>query len=159
MKKNNDNILVAKQMMRWFVLIALFMAGCEDSSTTIEPQRKDETPPTADKPMQSPPVAVSGKEGFCNLGRVLVDGHYFVTFNIENPAPTPLTVEKVRSNCACIIVKETPKRIEPNGSEKLVIDYISPPLYQPYVSHIMLVTDHPDRRLISLHIKATAAKK
>lgn len=133
------------------LMAGLILAGCSNESVSNKPAVALEGMP-AGVPASHVAV-VTGTEGNVNLGRVAAGSKTMVVYQIANNTDRPLTIQKVRCDCACVALGKPPEQpAPPHGAVNVTATYEAPPGKGPYDSHIMVLTDDPDRRVIMLGI-------
>jgi hypothetical protein len=133
-----------------FAVALLSLAGgCDgNNNETAGPGRPDGSAKVL------PPISVEGTEGSIDLGNVTPGSVHQMIFLVPNPAGKPLAVTKIRSDCACIRAIDPPQTIPAGGQEPVQVRYEAPKQEIPYKTRLILVTDSPDRRIISLWVKS-----
>ncbi len=131
-------------------LACLALAGCR-GCTSPGPGGGQATQPDSANP---PVVTVSGTDGICDLGQVEPKSRHKVVFIVTNPADRAIRFKTVRPDCECISTQDRPEGVEPGGSVKITADYTAPAGNVNYEARLIIPTDNPDRRMISLRVKS-----
>ncbi|MFA6133748.1 MAG: DUF1573 domain-containing protein [Phycisphaerae bacterium] len=161
-------------LLLWETLSILM--GCDvASATSVRPVATAESRPAGSEVQATQPVASSGPttatapapvegtakhmpsffgtEATCNLGEIRKDSKHTVTFTIENPSGRTVRISKIRGDCGCITAVNPPKELAATGATRVKVKFVAPNVAVPYVSRLILVTDDPRRKQISLWVK------
>ncbi len=132
--------------LRWaalsLALTAALICGCGSS----------EEPPTG---QAEATVPVTGVEGEYDFGYVEPETKRYVRFDIDNPSAAAMTINKIFSECPCLIVQANPDSIAAGGSGAVHIEYASSEKIQHYTGRVIVYTSDPDRPKIALRIRST----
>ncbi|MDD4890859.1 MAG: DUF1573 domain-containing protein [Phycisphaerae bacterium] len=130
--------------------LCLTLTGCRGCSSV----------PTAPSDQSGPPVIrIAGSEASCDLGPVQPSSKHTIILEVDNPADTPLRFRTVRGDCECVSAIDPPTQVDAGGSVKITVSYVAPKTAMEYESRLLIVTDNPGRKMISLRIKSSPPAK
>lgn len=150
-KMTRTHILEPASFALLMIPLCLALAGCQGCSATPAPQSQAGATESA--------PAVAGNEALVNLGPVAPGSNHVVIFTVANPSDQPLVFKTVRGDCECISAIDPPDRIAPNGTARITVSYTAPKMAIEYMSCLLIATDNPSRRLISLRVKSSPLKR
>ena len=145
---NRTHVLKLARVSCIAMVACLTLAGCRGCS----PSPPSQGPATVD------PLVVNvggGKEAIRDLGPVAPGSRHVVVFVVDNPTDQPLVLRSVRGDCECISADNPPDRIAPQGSVRISAVYVPPKNEPEYESRLIIATDNPNRKVISLRVKSS----
>ncbi len=136
--------------------ISLALAGCRGCSSAPS------GPPQGAAPQDSPPqtqsdspvVNLAGTEAQYDLGPVPLNSKHVIVLVVSNPSDRPLVFRTVRGDCECISAENAPNGVPAGGSARISVSYVAPKEAIEYEGRLLIATDDPSRRLISLRVKS-----
>lgn len=138
------------------VVLALGLSACRSDTSAPPAQGPDASTPRGPdtQPDAAGPAAiqVDSKEASVDLGPVQPASKHTIVFQVNNAADKPLFFRTVRGECECINAVEPPLRVEANGSAKITVDFVAPKEAVDYKTRLIILTDSPERKLISLYV-------
>jgi hypothetical protein len=134
-----------------------FLAGCSESEKKGKQDGDHATtsPGTPSAPSVGAIVAIGGIEGKHELGYMEPGSEHSVLFRIVNPSDKTMAITSIRSDCECIKnMRQMPKSLAPGESAVAEVFFKAPKDKQRYSHRVMVMTDDPNRRIISLRVEA-----
>lgn len=128
-------------------ILACVAAGCSDFMNP-----KDSSDQAAAQ--NATVIEVPGAEAYCDLGDVRRKSERYVTFAIRNDEDKVVCIEKIRSDCECLLAVNPPAQLEPRSVTEIKIRFTAPDIITTYKTRLVLVTDDPMRKYIMLHVHA-----
>lgn len=133
------------------------LAGCDKrNSPAAAPDGASLSAP-AEPPRIS--LAANAAEAECDLGRVPAEGERHVVFLVENSLDRPVAIQRIRSDCGCLTAVKPPAELAPGVVTPVTLKFVAPNEAIPYLTKIILVTDDPQRRYISLSVRSQIVKR
>jgi len=140
------------------VFAACGVPSCSQPSPTGTPDGGGRASATAGAPTSQPAVRVIAAEGTVDIGAVRPNSVHLLTFIIENPGPKALHIQAIRGDCECITAIDPPKEVPAGGSVEVKAKYVVPEKVQEYVAALLVRTDSPERKMISLKVHSKSAR-
>ncbi len=119
---------------------------------------KLQKPSHCSTPKAPPLVHVTDAEAEHDFGYVESSSKHRVAFVVSNRGDKPLKILKTRSECRCLSIAEYPGTIRPKGAGKFDVTFVAPKESRAYAMRVVLLTDDPKRKMISLKIKANVGR-
>jgi len=145
-KMNRTRIMKSAGLAGLVTSLCLALVGCPGGSSTPA------VPPQANAAPGA--IAVVGNESLADLGPVVPGSSHVVVFLVDNPSDRPLVFKTVRGDCECVSAKDAPDRIAAKGSAQIAVSYVAPKTAMDYESRLLIATDNPSRRIISLRVRS-----
>lgn len=89
------------------------------------------------------------------LGPVTRGARVQRTYELENRGDAPLHLRDVETSCACTTVPLAQRVIAPGETLPLAVDFDSTSFEGPVTKHILVLTDDPERPVLTLELRAT----
>ncbi len=132
-------------------------AGAGDANATADGGRTSNRP-TAGTDGALPVVRVEGREATHDFGVVGPGTEHRVVFEIPNPSTRPLKIVAVRTDCECIAAGAHPDVIPAGEAGRFEAILEAPEQAIPYTASLLVVTDDPARRMITLSTRSRTRK-
>lgn len=154
-----------------FCAMVVWVASCDESGTDRElatetpaepnPRLQEESASaTAEETANhdSAEARVTGTEARIDLGTIAAGSEHRMAFHVRNEKESPIRIRKITRDCECIRAVNPPETLEP-GDTTIDVVFEAPKVAVPYKTRLVLVTDAPDRRLISLWVNSRTVKE
>lgn len=152
---NITHVLKSPSIAPLAIALCLALAGSQGCSSTPAPLPQAKAiSPAIQANAAAPAIAVVGNDSLADLGPVAPGSIHVVVFAVDNPSDQRLVFRSVRGDCDCVAAKGAPDSIAARGSARIAVTYLAPKAAMDHESRLMIATDSPIRRVISLRIKS-----
>ena len=138
------------------ISLCLALVGCQGCSSEPLQSPTNIAPAVPAAPVAPLESKVIGNASLIDLGSVACSSRHIVVFVVENPSDQPLVLKSIRGDCGCISAINPPDRIAARSSVRISVSFMAPKAGMNYESRLLVATDNPNRKVISLRVKCLA---